>query len=96
VSFQYEAPDGTILRWEGEYTGTPTSNSPKALAALEQLSKELDGQVVGPLNGPYTDHDHLNSPYSFSVLAQLLLGWDNLKQTGNIPMRPPVPPGAIP
>lgn len=70
------------------------SGSPFAIEYLNRMAEWRDGEPVGPVLGPYTEHDHLTSPISAGILMAEMFG-DSVEFTGDEPEREDLPPGAI-
>jgi hypothetical protein len=68
-----------------------------AVAVVQSEAARLGGEVVGPHEGPYTSTmiGHLTEPTPslFVITSVFVEGRDRM--TGEVPERPPIPPGAI-
>lgn len=79
----------TVTWDDGKLTG-----SPFAIEYLRNMAEWQDGEPVGPIMGPYTEHDHLADPLSASILMAEMFG-DSVEFEGDLPEREDLPPGAI-
>lgn len=77
------------------WTDGVLSGDANAVAMIERLAKALEGTIQGMWGGPYTTKDHLASPYSALPLMRQVFIAGTVKQTGKLPLLPPVPEGAI-
>jgi hypothetical protein len=70
-----------------------------ALAIAEALDRAaaLDGESVGTYEGPYTStaSGHLTEPTSALFVITSVFVPDQYVIAGDVPERPPIPPGAI-
>lgn len=77
------------------------SGDADAVAFAQELARDLEGQTVGPWEGPYTEHNHLQEPLSALIIisdAVAMLSGDgdsDTTVTGDVPERPAIPAGAI-
>lgn len=65
-----------------------------ACFVLTQESEARRGVPVGPDEGPYTFRDHLRDPLSALMLMRELFS-DDAQFSGDVPVRPDIPEGAI-
>lgn len=81
--------DKVTVMWEdGNLTGDYVT-----VKRAESLAKALEGERVGPVGGPYTESDHLLDPISTIMILREII--DITRVTGDAPLRPPLPKGAI-
>jgi len=93
------------MKWtvKGKYKGKQVemvwdngklSGSLKLINALRRRAALLEGTLVGPVGGPFTQRHHLQDP-----LSAIYLVWDlfdeDPKASGEIPYPPKVPKDAI-
>lgn len=70
------------------------SGDEDAVRLIERRAAELDGALVGPPCGPYTDTKHLADPLSSFCLLEDV--FDVITDAlGDVPMVPEVPEGCI-
>lgn len=62
---------------------------------LRKFARDLDGTFVGPVEGPYTDRDHIRSGLSTVMLIRELFDEETLQWAGDVPAREPLPEGVI-
>ena len=70
---------------------------PDAIAMILRFAQAYEGKLVGPIGGgPYTTHEHLESPYSAYALIQSVFVMCRTELVaGGLPPLPRLPPGAI-
>lgn len=81
------------VRWsDGTVTGDPA-----LVADVEAYALLMEGQDVGPEEGPWTQTAHLADPLSalWCILACVETLEEVLELGGAIPQRPAIPAGAI-
>jgi hypothetical protein len=71
------------------------SGSAELVAAAIDRARALEGERVGPEEGPYSRHHHLDHALSASIIISDLLIHGTQTYSGDVPMRPPIPAGAI-
>ena len=69
------------------------SGDPEAVAWIQEIAARLEGQIIGPIGGPYSTTDHLADPYAASELIRSIFP-GSVEQEGDLPLRV-APPGAI-
>jgi hypothetical protein len=69
------------------------SGSPELVVAAIDRATGLDGERVGPVEGPATRHDHLASPLSACIIISALFIHGTQRYSGDVPMRPAIPRG---
>jgi len=92
----------TRLMFTGEHNGREISitwqdgalrGDPDACAWIRYLARVIDGQLVGPIGGPYVARNYLRNPYAASELIRSIFPGSG-EQEGDLPLRV-APPGAI-
>lgn len=68
---------------------------PALVEWVRSEARRLDGQRVGPEEGPYTRRGHLSSPLSACIIMAEAFLTNTVRITGDVPRRPPIPSGAI-
>jgi len=62
--------------------------------AIRERARRLNGQSVGPFEGPTSSTQHLKYPISASTIMADLLLPGTVRITGDVPMREAAPKGA--
>lgn len=62
-----------------------------AVDMLRAFARAMEGQSVGPIEGPYTEHNHLANPLAIASLMGNLFDFDAV-WSGDVPMRVAPPP----
>jgi hypothetical protein len=79
------------VEWsDGKLTGES-----RAVCAVLTEAARREGQFVGVPDGPYTRHHHLNDSFSALLLIVGIFEPDSRMLSGDIPVRQPVPDGAV-
>ena len=78
----------TITWTDGELSGDPPT-----VWWIRQYAQMLDGTMQGQVGGPYTTHDHLQSPYTARALIKSVFPGPTT-QHGHLPAID-LPDGAI-
>jgi hypothetical protein len=71
------------------------SGDPELVAAAIDRASALEGERIGPIEGPYSRTNHLASPISACTILADLFVPGTVTLTGDVPERPPIPPNAI-
>jgi hypothetical protein len=71
------------------------SGSPELVAAAIDRARALEGERVGPEEGPYTRTNHLDHALSACIVISDLLIHGTQTYSGDVPMRPSIPAGAV-
>jgi len=80
------------LTWDGgAISGFPEGVAEEFLVGVARL----EGQQVGPFEGPYTYSNHLRSGISAAVLLTGFFEPESVQSWGDIPERDPLPADAI-
>jgi hypothetical protein len=83
-------PDTHTVTWtDGELSG----DAP-AVERIHARAEELEGELVGPPTGPFTEVDHLQDGLSALFIMDEV--FDAITEaTGDVPEAPEVPEGAV-
>ena len=65
----------------------------EAVAWIRHIAELLEGQILGPIGGPYTSSSHLLNPYVAAELIRSIFPGE-VRQVGDLPARM-APPGAV-
>jgi hypothetical protein len=77
-----------IVWHDGELSGEPA-----LVDWIQRYAAAMDGHSLGPIGGPYVDHDHLQNPYvAAEIIRSVFPG--AVEMEGELPLRE-APPGAI-
>jgi hypothetical protein len=69
------------------------SGDADTVAWIRHLAALLEGQILGPIGGPYTTSRHLQNPYvAAEIIRSIFPG--KVRMEGDLPLRI-APPGAI-
>ena len=84
------------LTWSPEEGGTVDGSDTDAVAVVQRSAEALEGKLLALPGAPSTTTDHLSSPYTAKLLMQMRFDSGTRPVlTGNLPMLPDPPEGAV-
>ena len=89
---------GAVVRINGQdmrvtYSDGDIQGDLFAADLLRQAAKRAEGQMIGPVGGPYTETNHLSEPLSALLLIEQ--AFEVVDTFGELPEAPGAPEGAV-